>query len=150
MKAVRAGTLAGAVLAVSAIGFGLAAGQDISETELARAEIAEPFEAKTDGPSDYVVHRVRVEPGWSSGWHSHPGTVLVAVTAGELTLYEGDDPDCTPRRLKPGQGVAEPGGAVMLARNEAGAPLEAYVTYLVPAGDPLGSEEPRPGHCPSA
>jgi quercetin dioxygenase-like cupin family protein len=138
----------GVVLAGPAIGAGLAGGQDSAETELTRAEIAEPFEMETNGASDYVVHKEVFDAGWSSGWHSHPGAVLVAVTAGEVTLYDGDDPSCTPRRYGAGQGFAETGGGVMLARNEGTAPAEVYVTYVLPAGSPLGSEEPGPDTCP--
>lgn len=148
MRALRTSILLGVVLAGLAFGIGLAGGEDTAATELARAQIAEPFQMETSGASDYVVHEEAVDPGWSSGWHSHPGTFLVAVTAGEVTVYEGDDPNCTPRKFGPGQGFAETAGRVMLARNEGTAPAEIYVTYVVPAGSPIGRDEPRPASCP--
>lgn len=148
MRALRIGILVGVVLAGAVVAAGLAGGENAAETELARAQIAEPFEMETAGTSDYLVHREVLEPGWSSGWHSHPGAVLVAVTAGEVTTYDAEDPSCTARRYGSGQGFAETGGGVTLARNEGTAPAEVYVTYVLPAGSPVGNEEPGSATCP--
>ena len=45
------------------------------------------------------------QPGGSTGWHTHPGHSLIIVTAGTVTAYEGDDPDCTPHVYTAGDGV---------------------------------------------
>ena len=58
---------------------------------------------KTKGSSDMYVQSNVWAPGGSSGWHTHPGPSLITVTAGEVTVYDGDDPTCTPHRV-----LAEP------------------------------------------
>jgi hypothetical protein len=57
----------------------------------------------TKGASDfYIVSNtwVPVNPTTgavaTTGWHSHPGHSLIVVTAGTLTDYESDDPQCKP------------------------------------------------------
>jgi hypothetical protein len=40
------------------------------------------------GPADVAVATVTIDPGGSSGWHHHPGIVLVVVRSGTLTFYD--------------------------------------------------------------
>src|SRR5215210_9121384 len=47
---------------------------------------------KTKGLSDLYVQSNVFTPGGSSGWHTHPGPSLITVTAGTVTVYDGDDP----------------------------------------------------------
>jgi len=49
------------------------------------------------GVSDVYVTTNVVEPGGTSGWHTHPGPRVVVVKSGTATLYDGDDPTCTPQ-----------------------------------------------------
>ncbi len=42
------------------------------------------IEIETRGPRDLLVTSIVVDPGGSFGWHTHPGPVLVAVSAGML------------------------------------------------------------------
>ena len=56
----------------------------------------------TKGATDVYVVENKIAPGGTFGWHSHPGPSIVVVKAGELTLYRGDDPTCTPTR-RPGR-----------------------------------------------
>ena len=51
---------------------------------------------KTKGSSDLEVLEVRIAPGGTFGWHSHPGPSMVIVKSGTATFYLGDDPTCTP------------------------------------------------------
>src|SRR5260370_27834175 len=50
----------------------------------------------TDQPIDVATQVVTFQPGGFSGWHTHPGPVFFTVHTGTLTVYEGDDPTCTP------------------------------------------------------
>jgi hypothetical protein len=50
------------------------------------------------------------QPGGTTGWHTHPGHSLIIVTAGTVTAYEGNDPDCTPHVYTQGMGFVDPGG----------------------------------------
>src|SRR6266446_1484069 len=88
----------------------------------------------TKGASDLHVLENRIVPGGSFGWHSHPGPSLVTVKTGALTLYRGDDPDCTPEVVEAGSGFVDEGGDVHLVRNEGSVDTVVYVASLVPRG----------------
>jgi len=103
---------------------------------------------KTKGESDLHVLENRIVPGGSFGWHSHPGPSLVTVKTGALTLYRGDDPDCTPEVVEAGSGFVDQGGDVHLVRNEGSVDTVVYVASLVPRGAARRIDEPSPGNCP--
>src|SRR5439155_14221647 len=48
-------------------------------------------------------------PRASTGWHTHPGPVLITVLQGTVTFYEYDDPTCTPKVVTVGQGYVDDG-----------------------------------------
>jgi len=102
----------------------------------------------TKGESDLYVLENRISPRGSFGWHSHPGPSLVIVKTGALTLYRGDDPDCTPQVIEAGSGFVDEGGDVHLVRNEGTIDAVVYVTSLVPRGAARRIDEPSPGNCP--
>ena len=136
-------------------------GSGTSSTLVGRASFAEPFKVKRvpghDGwevelkakPGlDLAVQTITFQPGGQSGWHSHPGPVLISVVEGTMTFYEGDDPSCTPVVRTAGQGYVDTGTHAHIARNETGLPARNVVTYLVPPGAPqLRIDEPDPGNC---
>ena len=108
------------------------------------------FKIFSNAPTDTVVLTTTIAPGGSTGWHSHPGPAFIVVTQGTITLYDGNDPTCTPHRYGPGTGFFDPGfGHVHLARNEGTTPVTEVVTYLnVPPGGSPRIDEPAPGNCP--
>ena len=68
---------------------------------------------------DVVTQTITILPNGHFGWHSHPGPVIVTVTAGALTFYDGDDGACTPVVYAAGSSfIDEGGGHVHFARNE--------------------------------
>jgi hypothetical protein len=74
---------------------------------------------KTKGPSDLFVQSNVWVPGGSTGWHTHPGHSLIIVTAGTVTVYDADDPSCTPQVYTVGMGLVDAGGDhIHLLRNE--------------------------------
>jgi hypothetical protein len=91
---------------------------------------------KTRGASDVYVQSNVWQPGGSTGWHTHPGHSLIVVTAGTLTAYHANDPDCAPHVYTVGMGFVDEGGDhVHLIRNED--PLEEarnIAVQLIPAG----------------
>jgi quercetin dioxygenase-like cupin family protein len=101
-------------------------------------------------PTDTVVLRTTIDPGGSTGWHSHPGPAFIVVIRGTLTVYDGNDPTCTPHRYGPGTGFLDPGfGHVHIARNEGTTPVTVVQTYLnVPPGGSPRIDAPAPGNCP--
>lgn len=65
---------------------------------------------KTKGDSDLYVQSNAWVPGGTAGWHTHPGHSLITVTAGTVTVYEGDDPTCTPKVYTVGTTFVDEGG----------------------------------------
>jgi hypothetical protein len=97
---------------------------------------------------DVAVQSIVFQPGSQSGWHQHPGLVLIQVVSGTMTFYESDDPTCTPIVRTAGQGYVDAGEHAHLARNESGAPATNVVTYFAPHGAALRIDAPQPGNCP--
>ena len=110
-------------------------------------EDADTTNDATDTLTAQVVHR----PGSSSGWHKHPGPVIITVLEGTLAFYFGDDPSCSPTRVHAGQAVIEEGGAgapAHYAVNEGSQDLKLFVTLFAPAGTFPRIDAPVPGNCP--
>lgn len=91
--------------------------------------------AHLDDQSTMVVAEVNWEPGGTSGWHRHPGVVLVSVLEGEIEVTW--EQDCVPRTYSAGEGFFDP-GVIHTAENmnsEEGA--RAYAVFLgIPDGEP--------------
>ena len=99
-------------------------------------------------PSDVYVARNTVAPGANSGWHSHPGPSVVLVTSGTASVYEGDDPSCTPVTYPAGTGFIDAGGThVHLVRNAGAAPLVTVSFQIVPTGVARRIDAANPGYC---
>jgi hypothetical protein len=107
---------------------------------------------QTREPVDFVTQQIRIGPGGSTGWHSHPGPVLVTVKSGALTIVYADDPNCDGRTYTAGQSFVDRGDEnVHTAFNRGDIELELWATYLVPgeAGAPFRLDAPDPGTCSS-
>ena len=98
---------------------------------------------------DVVTVLFTVQPGGHSGWHTHPGPAIFTISAGTLTMYDGDDPTCSPNAFPAGTGSIEADTAdhIHLLRNETGIAAETMVTFLVPVGAPIRTDLPDPGNC---
>jgi len=144
----------GTVLATPSTGF--------TSTTLAKAQFGEldshvhtvPADwqvwLKTKGLSDLYVQSNVFAPGGSSGWHTHPGPSLITVTAGTVTVYEGDDPSCTPKvySVNGTNGFVDVGGGdVHLIRNESTEEARTVVVQLIPAGAARRLDALAPGNC---
>jgi quercetin dioxygenase-like cupin family protein len=100
---------------------------------------------QTVGGTDYVLREVTVQPGGTTGWHWHDGTLYAYVRAGTLTH---DEADCTTEDVyHQGQAFVEPSGAgnVHVGRNLGAVPVVLEVLYVDPAGSPLSEDAPDPG-----
>lgn len=155
MAAALAAVVTGRVLATPSSGI-------LSAPVVARAAFADPtdvkFKVDTSGQEvilvansqDTVMQQIVIGPGGHTGWHSHPGPVVVLVKAGTLTFYSGDDPSCTPRTYAAGQAFVDSGqGHVHIARNlSATQNVELWATYFdVPVGGGMRLDAPDPGNC---
>jgi quercetin dioxygenase-like cupin family protein len=133
----------------------------VSGTVWARGSFADPVDLKfkiTQGNEEVilapnaqqtVMQSIVIAAGGHTGWHSHPGPVVVLVKSGELTLYSADDPTCTGRTFSAGQAFIDRGqGHVHLARNIGSVDTELWVTYFdVPPGGAFRIDAADPGTC---
>jgi quercetin dioxygenase-like cupin family protein len=104
---------------------------------------------QVEEPSDIYVVRNTVPPGGYSGWHTHPGPSVVLVKSGTATVYNGDDPNCTPMTYAAGTGFIDQGGGhVHMVRNEGTTDLVTVAFQIIPAGADRRIDAPSPGHCP--
>lgn len=106
---------------------------------------------QTKQPLDFVTQQIVIGPGGTTGWHSHPGPVLVTVKSGELTLVYADDATCQGRTYRAGESFVDRGDEnVHTALNRTPGNLELWATYLVPGapGTPARIDAPSPGTCP--
>jgi quercetin dioxygenase-like cupin family protein len=140
---------AGTVLATTASGF--------HPTILSRGTISQrvhvhtsSIKFKTKGSVDVVSATVTIDALGSSGWHSHPGMVLVTVVSGGLSFY---DEHCKATAYSAGSAFVESGDDPGLVRNESATTAAVVnVTYVVPAGTPnsgLRIDRANPG-CPQS
>ncbi|HLO01332.1 MAG TPA: hypothetical protein VK208_22930 [Pyrinomonadaceae bacterium] len=128
----------------------------------ARASFADPTDLKfkVRGQSEEVTHvtdaretviqQIVIAPGGNTGWHSHPGPVVVLVRSGQMSFYDSEDPTCTVRTYSAGEAFVDSGqGHVHIARNESQSQnLELWATYFdVPAGGAFRIDAPNPGNC---
>jgi quercetin dioxygenase-like cupin family protein len=97
-----------------------------------------------------VMQQIVIAPGGFTGWHSHPGPVVVLIKSGQMSFYDSEDPTCTVRTYSAGQAFIDKGqGHVHIARNESQSEnLELWATYFdVPPGGAFRIDAPNPGNC---
>src|SRR6476619_6111280 len=83
-----------------------------------------------NGPTDFVQQDVALAPGGFSGWHSHPGPVLITVKSGTATWYNASDPRCAPTVYPEGSAFFEPAGLNHFVSNLGSTNLELVNTYI--------------------
>jgi hypothetical protein len=136
-----AATVAVAVIGVAGVALGLP-GSGVTSTTLVTANFDNTLHMNSDGvklqtkdATDVRVQKLEFAAGSYSGWHHHPGIILVAVASGAVTLW---DPDCNSVTYGPdspnGAVFAEGGDDPVQATSTNGA--TAYVTYVAPNANP--------------
>jgi quercetin dioxygenase-like cupin family protein len=99
----------------------------------------------TRNGQDYILREITIEPGGSTGWHWHDGTLFGVIRQGTLTHNLAD---CsTDGVYNPGEAISEPSGSdhVHIGRNLGPTPVLMQVVYVDPAGSPLSEDAPDPG-----
>ena len=142
--------LAGAALATPPSGF--------TTNVLARGSAGE-LHSKHDGirlssrhgvSADVAVATVTIDPGGSSGWHHHPGLVVVVVQSGTVTFY---DENCRKDVHQAGETFIESSDSPALAKNNGTRTAVVQATFIVPASTPpapptpLRIDDPQPKRC---
>ena len=99
--------------------------------------------------ADVAMAQITVDPGGSSGWHSHPGGAIIVVKQGSLTVYSSVGSKCETTTYSAGQAFIERPGEVDDVLNAGTIPYVLFVTFpRVPQGDSARTDEPDPGTCP--
>jgi quercetin dioxygenase-like cupin family protein len=136
------------VLTVIGTGVALATpGTGSTSLELARRTVHR-IKIDTSG-TDVVVARNTYDPGGTSGWHSHPGKVVIGVESGAITIYRGDDATCTGTTYTAGEAFVESPSKVYFGRNES-TTVTAVLTavfFNVPVAGSARIDQPDPGNC---
>src|ERR1700737_4530112 len=113
------------------------------QSEVAGYEI----ELQSDHNTDIAVANIAITPGGFSGWHYHPGPVLVVVKSGTITVYGADDRNCSPKVHPAGTSFYERGGIVGNARNEGTVDVVGVATFFAPPGSALRFDAAAPENC---
>jgi hypothetical protein len=137
------------VLAFAGSAFGTPGASVISAPILARGDFSEQVDVKVkyarDGSinvsnapdaGEVVVQEVTIGPGGTTGWHSHPGPVVVVVKQGTLTYIRAVGDECVDKAFSAGTAFVDPGqGNAHTAFNLGGDNLVLIATYFdVPVG----------------
>ena len=86
-----------------------------------------------------ILVAVEIPVGGREGRHFHPGTAMIHVTDGAITLdYEGK-PTMT---YKAGQSFFVDAKAVHEGINKENVPAKAIATFIIPKGQPLTTQVP--------
>ena len=151
------------VLVFTGSALGTPASGIVSGPILARGDFVESVEVKikferdgrtvvANAPSggEVVVQEITIAPGGTTGWHSHPGPVVVVVKAGTLTYVRDAGGECILTPYAAGTAFVDPGqGHAHTAFNLGADNLVLIATYFdVPAGGSQRIDVPAvPGAC---
>ena len=93
---------------------------------------------QTKGPTYVRVQKIVIAPGGYSGWHHHPGIVIVTVASGQVTFTNSDCSSTTyGAGLPAGSAFVEGGDDPGQASSVGGATV--YATFVAPNNDPVSA-----------
>ncbi|HET6817651.1 MAG TPA: cupin domain-containing protein [Mycobacteriales bacterium] len=118
-------------------------GSGASGTVVAQGTTGDQVHVQSTGATRMVYQRVTIQPNGFTGWHTHPGPLLVVVESGTLTHY---DRHCNVATYHAGDAFEETPGAnaVHMGANYGAEPVVLDVTYILPADAPLRDEADAP------
>jgi quercetin dioxygenase-like cupin family protein len=96
---------------------------------------------QTKDPTDLVSQQVTFAPGAYSGWHHHPGVILVLVKTGTVTVW---DANCQKTAYSTGQAFIEGGSEPMQVSNEGTETAVDVATQVAPSGSAFRVEDDPP------
>jgi len=141
-----AGLLASAVAVASAD-----PGSGFTTELIGRGQTAHFFTIDQQKGNDVATAQNTLDPGGSSGWHSHPGITVVVVQSGEFTLLSErvKGGRCHVHTYSAGQVYLERPGNEQTGVNHGSVPAVLAVTsFNVPDGGSARIERTDPGNCP--
>lgn len=122
---------------------------DLTQVPLARGTNLSTGTIPLQVGTDVAMAQITVQPGGSSGWHSHPGGAIAVVKVGSLTVHRSIGSQCQIETYSAGQAFIERPGEVDQVVNTGDVPYVLYVTFPhVPQGESPRTDVPDPGTCP--
>jgi quercetin dioxygenase-like cupin family protein len=99
-------------------------------------------EVETDGAANFIVQDVTFAPGGTTGWHKHPGVLLLSLAAdsGSVDWY---DANCVKHVYNAGDSWTE-GTRLHDVVNNSSSNAHFIVTYIVAKGVNKRTDEPAP------
>ena len=118
-------------------------GSGVTPTNYVTATLSEDVQGnhdrvkiQTKDPTVVRVQKLVFAPGGYTGFHHHPGVVIVSIASGSLNLV---DTSCATQTYSAGSVFVESGDHPHQAVSPDGATV--YVTYIVPATNPPSFRE---------
>ena len=95
---------------------------------------------QSKGQSDFFYQDLVVAPGGRTGWHHHPGLLMITVKEGTVDFY---DARCTKQIFTAGQAFME-GSEPHNALNTGAVSARLLVFYITKKGEPRRLESSQP------
>ena len=102
-------------------------------------------------PCDTAFQQGTLQPGGTTGWHTHPGATFVAFVQGEGTVYHAIGSTCPGMKIGPESGFSKMPSLVHVLHNDGTVPIVIYTLYVLPHGTPntgIRIDQPQPAACP--
>jgi quercetin dioxygenase-like cupin family protein len=99
-------------------------------------------EVETEGAANFIVQDVKFSPGGTTGWHTHPGVLLLSLAAdsGPIDWY---DARCAKTVYQAGDSWTE-GTKLHDVVNNSSIDAHFVVTYIVAKGVNKRTDQPAP------
>ena len=121
-----------------AVAAGMAAGATGVSAQQPQVERKVLLQQDTAAPGyQNLMVAVTIPPGGREGRHTHPGTAIVHVIEGALTLDHDGRPTST---YKAGETLSVEAGKVHEGMNRGTTPVRALASFVVEKGKPLTSQ----------
>jgi quercetin dioxygenase-like cupin family protein len=117
---------------------------DLTAVTTAEGKFAVPHDLRVRDVTNVVEQTLTIQPGGDTGWHVHPGLVILTVQKGTIVRKNAD---CTEEVFPQGSSFIKQGDLPLNGVNEGTEPIELHLTYLQPEGTPLRYERDAPTHC---
>jgi quercetin dioxygenase-like cupin family protein len=100
---------------------------------------ADGIKFRTRRPAEVSVLTLTVDPGGTTGWHSHPGLAIISVTKGTGTLRFAN---CKAKSIPAGKAFVEAGtDRPTEFSNQTSSPVVLTVTFVAPRGAEIIRDE---------
>jgi hypothetical protein len=103
-------------------------------------------------PCDTAFQKGTLQPGGTTGWHTHPGPTFVAFLEGDGTVYHVSGTGCHGMKIGPESGFTQMPTNKHVLHNDGSVPIVVYTLYLLPHGTPnsgIRVDQPQPTECPT-